>query len=414
MIHIALLSSLCFAEDPYVLYDFKLSYITVFPLGVPQQVTFQFNLPYVSFFNGELPAQVVNATTNYNVAIDVLNQSDENLLMTWPGIQMQRNSWQNGVLGANCHIQPKKNFAYQFQVKDQIGSFSHFPSLNFQRASGGFGAIIINNRNVIAIPFALPDGHIVILIGDWYTQNPTALRTILGSGGVLINGKGPYRYNTTLVPAGIEYESINVDPGIHFFRCDGKNQNLPISCASTGLNFRIQGHKLLLVQTEGHYTTQQNFTSFDIHVGQSYSFLVTMDQNATTDYYIVASARFLNESAWERVTGVAISHIPIQKDQQLALCLFHQVIFTTQWSAMNQPRAIRQNTTPSGDRPNPQGSFHYGSIEVTDTYVLRSLPPLHAILNGISFVNPDTPIRLAEMHNVKGAYKLDLIMLCIK
>ncbi|MBA0685175.1 hypothetical protein Goari_026713, partial [Gossypium aridum] len=135
---------------------------------------------------------------------------------------MQRNSWQNGVLGANCPIQPKKNFAYQFQVKDQIGSFFHFPSLNFQRASGGFGAIIINNRNVIAIPFALPDGHIVILIGDWYTQNPTALRTILGSGGVLINGKGPYRYNTTLVPAGIEYESINVDPGIHFFRCDGK------------------------------------------------------------------------------------------------------------------------------------------------------------------------------------------------
>lgn len=31
--------------------------------------------------------------------------------------------------------------------------------------------------------------------------------------GVLINGKGPYRYNTTLVPDGIEYETINVDPG---------------------------------------------------------------------------------------------------------------------------------------------------------------------------------------------------------
>lgn len=32
--------------------------------------------------------------------------------------------------------------------------------------------------------------------------------------GVLINGKGPYRYNTTLVPDGIAYETINVDPGI--------------------------------------------------------------------------------------------------------------------------------------------------------------------------------------------------------
>lgn len=32
--------------------------------------------------------------------------------------------------------------------------------------------------------------------------------------GVLINGKGPYRYNTTLVPDGIEYETVNVDPGM--------------------------------------------------------------------------------------------------------------------------------------------------------------------------------------------------------
>ena len=51
---------------------------------------------------------------------------------------------------------------------------------------------------------------------------------------------------------------------------------------------------------------QQNYSSFDIHVGQSYSFLVTMDQNASSDYYIVASARFVNESLWQRVTGVAV------------------------------------------------------------------------------------------------------------
>ena len=31
--------------------------------------------------------------------------------------------------------------------------------------------------------------------------------------GVLINGKGPYRYNDTLVPDGIDHETINVEPG---------------------------------------------------------------------------------------------------------------------------------------------------------------------------------------------------------
>lgn len=45
--------------------------------------------------------------------------------------------------------------------------------------------------------------------------------------------------------------------------------------------------------------------------------------------------------------------------------------------------------------------------------MLQSRPPttidgkLRASFNGISFVNPDTPIRLADIYKVKGAYKLD-------
>ena len=58
-------------------------------------------------------------------------------------------------------------------MKDQIGSFFYFPSLNFQRAAGGFGGFIINNRPVISVPFDTPEGDIVVFIGDWYTHNHT-------------------------------------------------------------------------------------------------------------------------------------------------------------------------------------------------------------------------------------------------
>ena len=88
-----------------------------------------------------------------------------------PGIQMRRDSRQDGVLGTNCPIHPKRNWTYQFQMKDQIGSFFYFPSRNFQRASGGCGPIIINNQVIIPIPFAQPDGDITITVGDWYIQN---------------------------------------------------------------------------------------------------------------------------------------------------------------------------------------------------------------------------------------------------
>lgn len=73
----------------------------------------------------------------------------------------------------------------------------------------------------------------------------------------------------------------------------------------------------------------------------------------------------------------------------------------------------RQNTTASGARPNPQGSFKYGSINITDTYVLKVIPPvaingsIRATINGISFVKPTIPFRLADQHKLKGTYKLD-------
>lgn len=60
---------------------------------------------------------------------------------------------------------------------------------------------------------------------------------------------------------------------------------------STSLNFRIQGHKMKLVEVEGSHTLQNLYDSLDVHVGQSLSVLVTLDQ-VPKDYYIVASTRF--------------------------------------------------------------------------------------------------------------------------
>ncbi|KAK4480611.1 hypothetical protein RD792_013689 [Penstemon davidsonii] len=258
---------------------------------------------------GRFPGPVLNITTNYNVVVNVKNRLDEDLLMTWSGIQMRRASWQDGVLGTNCPIPPRWNWTYNFQVKDQIGSFFYYPSLNMQRASGGFGPIVVMNRDIISTPFATPDGDIVIMIGDWYTHNHTALRRSLEGGrglgmpdGVLINGKGPYRYNTTLVPDGINHETINVDP----------------ECKQV---------------------------------------IITL----------FASARFVNESLWQRVTGVAV-------------CALFQLKRKSFWStslpdppndafdisySLNQAMSIRQNVTASGARPNPTGFFPlWGFIEI--------------------------------------------------
>lgn len=59
------------------------------------------------------------------------------------------------------------------------------------------------------------------------------------------------------------------------------------------LNIRFQGHTMKLVEVEGTHTLQTTYSSLDVHAGQSYSVLVTMDQPGQ-DYYVVVSSRFTN------------------------------------------------------------------------------------------------------------------------
>jgi hypothetical protein len=71
------------------------------------------------------------------------------------------------------------------------------------------------------------------------------------------------------------------------------------------------------------------------------------------------------------------------------------------------------NVSTGAARPNPQGSFHYGQINVTQVYKLRNEPPVtingkkRTTLNGISYSPPATPLRLADLDGNEGVYALD-------
>lgn len=73
----------------------------------------------------------------------------------------------------------------------------------------------------------------------------------------------------------------------------------------------------------------------------------------------------------------------------------------------------RWNVSAGAARPNPQGSFKYGEITVTDEYVILNRPAelingkWRTTLNGISYLTPSTPLKLAQQFNISGVYKLD-------
>ncbi|XP_075655591.1 L-ascorbate oxidase homolog [Castanea sativa] len=377
--------SLVTADDPYKYFTWTVTYGTHSPLGVPQQVI---------LINGQFPGPRLDVVTNDNIILNLINKLDEPFLLTWNGIKQRKNSWQDGVLGTNCPIPPNSNFTYKFQPKDQIGTFTYFPSILLHKASGGFGGLNVYERPLIPIPFPTPDGDFTLLAGDWFKTNRKTLQQSLDSGkslpfpdGILINGQAQ--------------NTFNGDQGkTYMFRIS--NVGL-----STSLNFRIQGHSLKLVEVEGSHTVQDTYDSLDVHVGQSVAVLVTLNQTPK-DYYIVASTRFtkpvLSASA---VLHYANSQTPVSGPLPAG------PTYQVHWS-MKQARTFRWNLTASAARPNPQGSYHYGTIKPVKTIVLANSAPLingkqRYAVNRVSYINADTPLKLADYFNIPGIFSLDSI-----
>ncbi|CAI0554227.1 unnamed protein product [Linum tenue] len=375
--------SLVNADDPYRFYTWTVTYGTISPLGAPQQVI---------LINGQFPGPQLDVVTNDNLVLNLINKLDVPFLLTWNGIKQRKNSWQDGVLGTNCPIPPGSNYTYNFQPKDQIGSFNYFPSTGFHRAAGGYGAINVYQRPRIPIPYATPDGDFTLLVGDWYKTDHKALQASLDSG------------NSLPLPDGV---LINGHTQATFSGDQGKTYKFRISNVglSLTLNFRIQSHTMKLVEVEGSHVMQNTYDSLDVHVGQSVTVLVTLNQ-APKDYYIVASTRFTTR----KLSASGILHYSNSKTS-VSGPLPAEPTYQLHGS-MLQARTYRWNLTSNAARPNPQGSFHYGTIKTTKTIVLsNSATKINGkqryAVNGVSYVNPDTPLKLADYFNIPGVFSMN-------
>ncbi|XP_057954147.1 L-ascorbate oxidase homolog [Malania oleifera] len=388
-------------EDPYLTFTWNITYGTISPLGVPQQGI---------LINGQFPGPNINSTSNNNILVNVFNNLDEPFLLTWNGVQQRKNSWQEGLAGTNCPIPPGKNYTYHFQVKDQIGSYFYFPSTSMHRAAGAFGGLRVNSRLLIPVPFPDPEDDYTVLIGDWYTKSHTVLKKFLDSGrslgrpdGVLINGRssGGDQVGKLLQDHPEEPPLFTMKAG-RTYRYRVCNVGLKNS-----LNFRIQGHTMKLVEMEGSHTIQNEYDSIDVHVGQCFSVLVTADQTPK-DYYLVASTRFTKQVK----TATAIIRYADGKGP--ASPELPEAPVGWAWS-LNQFRSFRWNLSASAARPNPQGSYHYGAINISRTIKLVNSVgavdgKLRYAINGVSHTDPPTPLKLAEYFGVaEKVFKYNLI-----
>ncbi|KAL2906155.1 L-ascorbate oxidase-like protein [Bienertia sinuspersici] len=384
------------AESPYRYYDWNVTYGTISPLGVPQRGI---------LINGQFPGPTIDCDTNDNILVTIYNNLDEPFLITWNGVWQRKMSWQDGVVGTNCPIPPNTNWTYKMQSKDQIGTYMYFPSTEMHRADGGFGGFNIHRRPVIALPYPEPDDEFTVLVGDWYNLKPQYIH----GAAWMLRHKLDYGYGMPM-PDGL---LINGKPNNTIFTGEaGKRYLLRVSNVGikTSINIRIQGHTMILVEVEGSHVLQETYESLDIHPGQSLAFLVTLD-NTVKDYYIIASTRFTRKT----LSATAILHYNgsnTSPDNHLPVGPTYQV----HWS-MKQARTIRWNLTANAARPNPQGSYRYGGINITKTIIMGNsaekmqekygIQKMYYGVNNISYINPNTPLKLADYYNISGVFNFN-------
>ncbi|KAK4408605.1 L-ascorbate oxidase [Sesamum angolense] len=340
-----------FAGDPTLEFEWKVTYGTIAPLGVPQQGI---------LINGQFPGPAINCTSNNNIVVNVFNQLDEPLLLTWAGIQQRKNSWQDGTpaLCAPSSLERTTPIASRSRTRLEP-TFTSLPPL-----STGPLVVLVCSRSTAdplsPFPLTIPRG---VSCSSWglVQQGPQVpkehsrfCRSIGRPDGIQINGQSSKVGDANAKPL----FTFEAGKTYRFRVC---NVGLRLS-----VNFRVQGHTMKVVEVEGSHTVQNLYDSLDLHVGQCMSVLVTADQTPK-DYYFVASSRFAQHPLstvavirYANGNGAASPELPPPPPENTK---------GIAWS-ISQFRSFRWNLTASAARPNPQGSYKYGKINITRTIKL--------------------------------------------
>ncbi|KAB2050213.1 hypothetical protein ES319_A13G230600v1 [Gossypium barbadense] len=269
------------------------------------------------------------------------------------------------------------------------------------KAVGGFGGLCVNSRLLIPVPYTDPADDYTLLVGDFFNKGHTSLKKILDSGRNLGRCDGVYLNGKVTKGDGKDEPLFTMEAGKTY---KYRICNMGIK---TSLNVRFQGHTMKLIEMEGSHTMQNDYDSLDVYVGQCFSVLVTANQEPR-DYYMVASTCFTKRE----VTATGI--IRYKNGKGAASSELPPPPVGWAWS-LNQFRTFRWNLTSNAARPNPQGSYKYGSINITRTIRLANTAQrvdgkLRYALNGVSYVEPTTPLKLAEYYGVADkVFKYDTI-----
>uniref|UniRef100_A0A0D3H618 L-ascorbate oxidase n=1 Tax=Oryza barthii TaxID=65489 RepID=A0A0D3H618_9ORYZ len=256
--------------------------------------------------NGHTPGPTIRAVQGDTIVVNVKNSLlTENVAIHWHGIRQIGTPWADGTEGVTqCPILPGDTFAYTFVV-DRPGTYMYHAHYGMQRSAGLNGMIVVEVAPGAAgdgerEPFRY-DGEHTVLLNDWWHRSTYEQAAGLASvpmvwvgepQSLLINGRGRF-VNCSSSPA--TAASCNVThpdcaPAV-FAVVPGKTYRFRIASVTSlsALNFEIEGHEMTVVEADGHYVKPFVVKNLNIYSGETYSVLITADQDPNRNYWLASN-----------------------------------------------------------------------------------------------------------------------------
>ncbi|TFK21942.1 laccase 4 [Coprinopsis marcescibilis] len=348
--------------------------------------------------NGVHPSPLIKAKQGGTFSLNLVNEmKDPTMLRStsvhWHGLFQHGAAWADGSESiTQCPVSPGREFLYHFPTGYHPGTFWYHSHFGTQYCDGLRGPLVVYDDNdPYKDWYDVDDEHTIITLVDWYHTPAPSIVPPAFADSTLINGKGraPGGPNTELAV-------VNVKQGKRYrFRL------LSLACESN-FQFSIDGHRLKVIEADGHLTEPLYVDRLQIFAGQRYSFILKANQ-PIGNYWIRALPNFGNNGLTEGLTegfkdginSAILRYAAAPEIEPLALPVSP---FVGKQLLESELHALHSAKSP--------GLAHPGGADINIRLDLginmEAMPPHYTVNNG-TFEPPSVPILLQIMSGARNA-----------
>ncbi|KAF7815514.1 L-ascorbate oxidase [Senna tora] len=344
-----------------LLCPFRASVVSHSSLGDAKVRHYEFNVEYfykkidcveqfVLGINRQFPGPTIRAEVGDTLEIAVTNKlSTEGTAIHWHGIRMYGTPWADGTVSiTQCAINPGETFIYKFKV-DQAGTFYYHGHHGLQRTAGLYGSLIVDLPKGKKEPFHY-DGEFNLLLSDWWH-------------------KSAQEQDVGLLFKFVEFRWV----------------------------WEPQSHKMVVVEADGHYVQPFTVDNLDIYSGESYSVLVTTNQNPNQNYWLSVAHRDANISTTQALTLLNYKNI-----SPSALPSFPPPVPPIWYDYEERKVFTKKVLALSGHTPQPPKNSQRRIVLLPNQDLIDGY--LRWGVNGISLSHQTTPYLGSVKFNLKSAF----------